>query len=80
MIPEGDYRNYNGLFGFQVKGLVSGSNAGRHYQTLELYSDFRINKAVQFRGKYRLRKYGDLYAADYITNTMPGVDVATSDG
>lgn len=80
LIPEGDYRNYNGWFGFQVKDLVSGSNAGRHYQTLELYPDFRINKAIQFRGKYRLGKYGDPYAADYITNTMPGVDVATSDG
>ncbi len=80
LIPSGDYKNYNGWFGFQVKDLVSGSNAGRHYQTLELYPDIRINKAIQFRGKYRLGKYGDPYASDYITNTMPGVDVAASDG
>lgn len=80
LIAAGDYRNYNGWFGFQVRDLVSGSNAGRHYQTLELYPDFRINKAIQFRGKYRLGKYGDPYASDYITNTMAGVDVATSDG
>ncbi len=80
LIPSGDYRNFNGWFGFQVKDLVSGSSAGRHYQTLELYPDIRINKAIQFRGKYRLGKYGDPYASDYITNTMPGVDVGTSDG
>ncbi len=80
LIPAGDYRNLNGWFGFQVNDFVSGSNAGRHYQTLELYPSFRINKAILFRGKYRLGKYGDPYASDYITNTMPGVDVATSDG
>lgn len=80
LIPAGDYSNYNGWFGFQVKDLVSGSNAGRHWQTLELYPEFRINKAVRFRGKYRLGNYGDPYASDYITNTRPGIDVATSDG
>jgi hypothetical protein len=80
LIPGGSYRNKNGWFGFQVNDLVSGSNAARHYQYLELWPEFRINNAVRFRGKYRLGNYGDPIASDYITNTRPGVDVATSDG
>ena len=80
LIPAGDYKGLNGWFGFQVNDLVSGSNAARHYQYLELWPEFRLTKAVRFRGKYRLGNYGDPYASDYITNTRPGVDVATSDG
>jgi hypothetical protein len=80
LIPSGDYKGLNGWFGFQVNDLVSGSNAARHYQYLELWPDFKLNNAVRFRGKYRLGNYGDPYASDYITNTRPGVDVATSDG
>jgi hypothetical protein len=80
LIPAGDYKGLNGWFGFQVNDLVSGSNAGRHYQYLELWPEFKLNNAVRFRGKYRLGNYGDPYASDYITNTRPGVDVATSDG
>jgi hypothetical protein len=80
LIPAGDYKGLNGWFGFQVNDLVSGSNAGRHYQYLELWPEFKLTNAVRFRGKYRLGNYGDPYASDYITNTRPGVDVATSDG
>jgi hypothetical protein len=80
LIPAGSYKNKNGWFGFQVNDLVSGSNAGRHYQYLELWPEFKINNAIRFRGKYRLGNYGDPIASDYITNTRPGVDVATSDG
>jgi len=80
LIPSGSYANKNGWFGFQVKDLVSGSNAARHYQYLELWPEFRVNGAIRFRGKYRLGNYGDPIASDYITNTKPGVDVATSDG
>lgn len=79
-IPGNSYRNQNGWFGFQVNDLVSGSNAGRHYQNLELWPEFKLNNAIRFRGKYRLGNYGDPRASDYITNTRPGVDVATSDG
>ncbi|MEI8181793.1 MAG: hypothetical protein WCG29_03725 [Desulfomonile sp.] len=78
--PGGSYTNKNGWFGFQVNDLVSGSNAGRHYQYLELWPEFKLNNAIRFRGKYRLGNYGDPIASDYITNTRPGVDVATSDG
>jgi len=80
LIPGDNYKGLNGWFGFQVNDLVSGSNAARHYQYLELWPEFRLTNAVRFRGKYRLGNYGDPYASDYITNTRPGVDVATSDG
>jgi hypothetical protein len=80
LIPGENFRGLNGWFGFQVNDLVSGSNAGRHYQNLELWPEFKLNNAIRFRGKYRLGNYGDPIASDYITNTRPGVDVATSDG
>lgn len=79
-LAAGDYATLNGWVGRQVRDLVSGSDATRNYPLLELYPDIKVNQAVRFRAKYRLGDYGDPWASEYLTNTRPGRDVATSDG
>jgi hypothetical protein len=80
LLPAGDFRALNGWFGLQVRDLVSGADAAKHYQNLQLYPEFRLNPAIRFHGKYRLGTYGDPIRSEYITNTRPGIDVAASDG
>lgn len=79
-LAPGDFASLNGWVGAQVENLVSGTDAARQYFNLDFLPEFRLNKAIRFRGKYRLGDYGDPEASDYIANTRPGVDVATSDG
>jgi hypothetical protein len=79
-LAPGDYASLNAWVGAQVEHLVSGSDASRQYFNLDLAPQFRLNKALRFRGTYRLGDYGDPDASDYIANTRPGTDVATSDG
>ena len=59
---------------------VWGTDSSQQYPVLEVWPEVRINPAVRFRGKYRLGDYGDPNVLTYITNTRPGIDVATSDG
>lgn len=80
LLPAGDFRALNGWFGKQVSDLVSGADAAKHYQNLQLYPEFRLTPAVRFLGKYRLGAYGDTIRSEYITNTRPGKEVAASDG
>lgn len=83
-LAAGDYAKLNGWVGRQIgrsaNDFASGSDAVKHYQNLELWPEFRINRALLFRGKYRLGSYGDPNNSDYLTNTRPGLNVATSDG
>ncbi len=83
-LAAGDYSNLNGWVGRQIgrqgSDFAAGSDAVKHYQNLELSPEFRINRAVRFRGKYRLGAYGDPNNSDYLTNTRPGTNIATSDG
>ncbi len=79
-LKPGDFSSLNGWVGKRARELVSGSDSSQHYPVLEFLPEIRINKAIRFRGKYRLGDYGDSIASDYITNTRPGLDVATSDG
>ena len=79
-LKPGDFSSLNGWVGKRARDLVSGTDSSQHYPVLEMYPEIRINRAVRFRGKYRLGDYGDPTASTYFTNTRPGVDVATSDG
>lgn len=79
-LKTGDFASLNGWVGKRARDLVSGADSSQQYPVLELYPEIRINPAIRFRGKYRLGDYGDSAASDYITNTRPGLDVATSDG
>ncbi|MBI5571658.1 MAG: hypothetical protein HY914_17080 [Desulfomonile tiedjei] len=80
----GDYAALNLWAGRQVgrsaNDFAAGADGVKHYQNLELWPDFQLNRAVRFRAKYRLGQYGDPINSDYLTNTRPGVNVATSDG
>jgi hypothetical protein len=83
-LAAGDYAKLNGWVGRQIgrsgNDFASGSDAVKHYQNLELWPEFRINKALRFRAKYRVGAYGDAYNSDYLINTRPGTNIATSDG
>ena len=79
-LKTGDFASLNGWVGKRAKDLVSGSDSAQHYQNLDIFPEIRLNRAIRFRGKYRLGDYGDPEASDYFTNTRPGRDVATSDG
>ena len=79
-LKPGDFASLNGWVGKRARDLVSGTDSSQQYPVLEVWPEVRINPAVRFRGKYRLGDYGDPNASDYITNTRPGIDVATSDG
>jgi hypothetical protein len=83
-LAAGDYAKLNGWVGRQIgrqgNDFAAGSDAVKHYQNLELWPEFRLNKAIRFRGKYRLGEYGNPNNSDYLTNTRPGTNIATSDG
>ncbi len=79
-LAAGDYASLNTWVGAQVEHLSSGANASRQFFNFDLAPEIRLNKAIRFRGAYRLGDYGDPDASDYIANTRPGTDVATSDG
>jgi hypothetical protein len=79
-LKPGDFASLNGWVGHRARDLVSGNDSSQQYPVLELYPQIRINPAIRFRAKYRLGNYGDPIASDYITNTRPGFNVATSDG
>ncbi len=79
-LKSGDFASLNGWVGSRARHLVSGSDSSQHYYVLEIFPEIRMNRALRFRGKYRLGDYGDPVASDYFTNTRPGRDVATSDG
>lgn len=83
-LAAGDFSTLNGWVGGQIghqgNELSSGADAAKHYQNLDLWPEFVLTQAVRFRGRYRLGDYGDPSASDYITNTRPGTEVATSDG
>ncbi len=80
VLLAGDFASMNGWVGGQVDFLSSGTDACRQYFNLDFLPQFRLNKAIRFRAKYRLGDYGDPAASDYVANTRPGTDVATSDG
>ncbi len=83
-LAAGDYARLNSWAGRQIgrsaNDFASGSDAVKAYQNLELLPDFRITPALRFRAKYRLGSYGDPVNSDYLTNTRPGLNIATSDG
>ncbi len=79
-LSPGDFSSLNSWVGRWVDHLTSGTDASRQYFNLEFLPQIRLNKAIRFRAKYRLADYGDPEASDYIANTRPGTDVATSDG
>ena len=83
-LAPGDYAALNGWVGRQIgrqgNDFASGSDAVKHCQNLELWPEVDITKAVRFKAKYRLGAYGDPNNSDYLTNTRPGTNVATSDG
>jgi len=84
-LAAGDFARLNGWVGRQIgrqggNDFASGSDAVKHYQNLELWPEFRVNNAIRFRAKYRLGSYGDPNNSDYLTNTRPGTNIATSDG
>ncbi len=79
-LAAGDFASFNSWVGGQVDHVVSGADASRQYFNFDLFPQIRINKAIRFRGQYRLGDYGDPDASDYLANTRPGTDVATSDG
>lgn len=83
-LAAGDYAALNGWVGRQIgrqgNDFASGSDAVKAYQNLELWPEFQVTKALRFRAKYRLGAYGDPANSDYLTNTRPGTNVATSDG
>ncbi|MEW6115191.1 MAG: hypothetical protein AB1664_23880, partial [Thermodesulfobacteriota bacterium] len=83
-LVAGDYSNLNGWAGRQIgrsaNDFASGSDAVKAYQNLELWPEFEITRAIRFRAKYRVGSYGDPNNSDYLTNTRPGTNVATSDG
>jgi len=79
-LKPGDFASLNGWVGKRAKDLVSGTDSSQQYPVLEIFPDIRINRAIRFRGNYRLGDYGDPNASDYFTNTRPGREVATSDG
>lgn len=83
-LAAGDFATLNGWVGGQIghqgNEFSSGADAAKHYQNLDLWPEFRLTRAVRFRGRYRLGDYGDPSASDYITNTRIGTEVATSDG
>ncbi len=83
-LKPGDYASVNTWVGRQIgrsaNDFAAGTDAAKHYQTLEVWPEFRINNAIRFRAKYRLGDYGNPINSEYLTNTRPGVNVATSDG
>ncbi|MEJ2718453.1 MAG: hypothetical protein P8182_15180 [Deltaproteobacteria bacterium] len=79
-LAPGDYSSLNSWVGGQVEFLSSGTDAVRQYFNLDILPFFKLNRAIRFRAKYRLGDYGDPDASDYVANTRPGTDVATSDG
>lgn len=79
-LKTGDFASLNGWVGKRARDLVSGADSSQQYPVLSILPEIRINNAIRFRGKYRLGDYGDPNASDYITNTRPGNEVATSDG
>lgn len=83
-LKSGDFASVNAWVGHQIgrsgNDLSSGADAVKHYQNLELWPELRMNPVVRFRAKYRVGAFGDPYNSDYLTNTAPGTDVATSDG
>ncbi len=79
-LKPGDFASLNGWVGKRAGDLVSGTDSSQQYPVLEIFPQVKITKAIRFRGKYRLGDYGDPAASDYITNTRPGLNVATSDG
>ncbi len=83
-LAAGDYANLNGWVGRQIgrsaNDFAAGTDAVKAYQNLELWPEFDITKALRFKAKYRLGQYGEPINSDYLTNTRPGVNVATSDG
>ncbi len=83
-LSAGDYAAVNAWVGRQIgrqgNDFAAGSDAVKAYQNLELWPQFTITKAIRFRGKYRLGAYGEPNNSDYLTNTKPGTNVATSDG
>lgn len=79
-LKNGDFASLNGWVGKRARDLVSGTDSSQQYPALEILPQVRITPALRVRGKYRLGDYGDPAASDYITNTRPGLDVATSDG
>lgn len=79
-LKPGDFASLNGWVGKRARDLVSGTDSSQFYPVLEILPEIRMNPAIRFRGKYRLGNYGDPEASDYIANTRPGLNVATSDG
>ena len=83
-LVAGDYANLNGWVGRQIgrqgNDFAAGSDAVKAYQNLELWPEFVITRAIRFKAKYRLGEYGNPNNSDYLTNTRPGTNVATSDG
>jgi hypothetical protein len=83
-LKPGDFASVNAWVGRQIgrsgNDFASGSDAVKHYMNLEFWPQFRINPALLFRAKYRVGSYGDPNNSDYLTNTRPGTDIATSDG
>jgi hypothetical protein len=79
-LAPGDFSSLNSWVGGQVDHLSSGADASRQYFNLDFFPHIRLNKAIRFRGQYRLGDYGDPEASYYIANTRPGTEVATSDG
>ncbi len=59
---------------------VTGSQADWSYFNVEFLPKFKLNPAIQFRGKYRLGTFGIPLAPDYHTFDLPGMNNAFTDG
>jgi hypothetical protein len=82
-LKTGDFASVNTWVGRQIgrsgNDFASGADAVKHYMNMEFFPSFRINPALWFRAKWRIGNYGDPNNSDYLTNTRPGVNIASSD-
>lgn len=76
----GNYASTNGWVGAKLNDLSSSSNAADQVMETNVLPQLRLNEAVRLRGEYRIGAWNDPVASAYINSTMPGVQVAISEG
>jgi hypothetical protein len=60
--------------------ITTSSKAAWSYFNVEFLPKFKLNPAIQLKGKYRLGTYGNPLAPDYHTFDAPGINDAFSEG